>query len=370
MIDDQKLIELANRILKHSLQIKRGERLMIEGSNLAKPLIMALVRQANQLKAVPFVRINDEEINRCLLEQATEQQLEMATAWDMHTYQDIDADILIDTVENDAEFSIIDEEIMQMRSRIRKQWVDLVVNNKKWIILNWPTKAQAQKSRMPYEQFYHFVIGASSLDYSAMKDNMKPLSQLLSKTDKVKIIGPGTDLSFSIKGIPNEICAGENNLPDGEIFTAPVKDSVEGDITYNTPCPFHGKVYNGVKLSFKKGRIIKAHSDNDVDQLNAIFNTDEGARYIGEFALGLNPKITRAFGNILFDEKIAGSFHFTPGNAYENAADNGNRSSIHWDMVCIQTKEHGGGEIWFDDVLIRKDGLFVLPELTALNPSD
>jgi aminopeptidase len=329
---------------------------------------MALIGRADEMGVATHVRILDEEINRCLLKNATDGRIEAETAWDMHIYGGLDADIYMDSTENNAELSAVDPKIMQRRAHARRPWVDLVCGSKKWVILNWPTKGQAQNARMPYEDFYDFVISATSVDYSKMKNNMQPLSELMSRTDIVRITGPGTELTFSIKGIPNEICAGENNLPDGEIFTAPVKDSVEGVLTYNTPSSYHGKVYNNVRIEFSKGKIIKASADSNSDALNATFDTDEGARYIGEFALGVNPHVTRPFGSTLFDEKIMGSFHFTPGNAYEDTADNGNRSAVHWDMVCIQTKEYGGGEIWFDDVLLRKDGMFVLPELKALNP--
>lgn len=365
---DSRLYELAKNIFGYSLELKKGQSVMIRGPFAAKPLIMALIRRADEIGVAPHVRILDEEINRWLFTNATDGRIEAETSWDMHIYNEIDADIYIDSTENDAELSVIDPKIMQRRAHARRPWVDLVCGHKKWVILNWPARGQAQSARMPYEDFFDFVIGATSMDYSEMKKNMQPLSRLMLKTDRVKITGPGTEISFSIKGIPNEICAGENNLPDGEVYTAPVRDSVEGVLTYNTPSPYHGKVYSGVRLEFSKGRIVKASADNNSEALNAIFDTDEGARYIGEFALGLNPKITRPFGSILFDEKIMGSFHFTPGNAYEDTADNGNRSAIHWDMVCIQTKEYGGGEIWFDGVLVRKDGMFVLPELKALNP--
>lgn len=365
---DERLYKLADNILRHSIAIKKGERVMFRGPLSAKPLLMALIARASSAGALPFVRISDEEITRSLLEGALDGRLEQECAWNLKIYEDIDADVSILSEENDSELSFIDESVMQRRSEVRRPWVDLVVNNKKWVLLNWPTRAQAQKARMPYEDFYDFVINASSVDYSNIKKAMEPLSLLMSQTDRVRITGPGTQLEFSVKSIPNEICAGENNLPDGEIYTAPVRESVEGYITYNTPCPYHGKVYTGVRLEFEKGRIVSFSSDNDKESLKGIFDTDEGARYIGEFALGLNPMITRPFGNTLFDEKIAGSFHFTPGNAYENTADNGNRSSIHWDMVCIQTANYGGGEILFDGVPVRKDGLFVLPQLRALNP--
>jgi aminopeptidase len=155
-------------------------------------------------------------------------------------------------------------------------------------------------------------------------------------------------------------------VPDGEVYTAPVKNSVNGKITYNTPSPYQGIFHQQVSFTFKDGKIIEATSDQ-TDKLNEVLDTDEGARYIGEFALGLNPAIKEPMGNILFDEKIRGSLHFTPGDSYDET-ENGNSSSVHWDLVLIQRPEYGGGEIYFDDVLIRKDGIFVINELKGLNP--
>jgi len=365
---DPRLDMLARNLLEHSLNMQRGEKVLISSTAAAKPLIEALVRLAYEKELLPFVRISDEEIRRWVLQGSTEERQTIEAGWDIQAAREVDAYISIQAEENDAEFSAVSPALMQMNSRIRQPWVELVIEHKKWVLLNWPTIGQAQKARMPYSEFCDFIIDVSCIDYPAMGKRMEPLKALMEKTDRVHITGPGTDLRFSIKGIPVVPCAGENNIPDGEIFTAPVRDSVEGTLTYNTPCPYHGKVYNKVSLEFSKGRIVRASAEQDSEALNAIFDTDEGARYVGEFALGVNPRITRAFGNILFDEKIAGSFHFTPGKAYENDADNGNRSAIHWDMVCIQTPEMGGGEIWFDDVLIRKDGLFVPEELKPLNP--
>lgn len=365
---DERLKKLVRNILGYSLNIQKGERLMIRGPFSAKPVMMELVKQASALGALPFVRILDEELLRCTLSGAGDGRLELEGKWDLDIYKDIDADVSFLSEENDAELSSIDSAIMQRRSHARRPWVNLVTREKKWVLLNWPTKGQAQSAHMPFEEFYDFVIDASSMDYSQMKENMLALGALMDKTDKVRITGPGTELTFSIKGIPHEICAGENNLPDGEVFTSPVKESVEGSLTYNAPSTYHGKVYRNVHLEFSRGKIVKASAESNSEALGAIFDTDEGARYIGEFSFGLNPHITKPFGNTLFDEKISGSFHFTPGSAYEGVGDNGNRSAIHWDMVCIQTPEYGGGEIWFDDVLIRKDGLFVLPELKPLNP--
>jgi aminopeptidase len=161
-------------------------------------------------------------------------------------------------------------------------------------------------------------------------------------------------------------CTGECNIPDGEIFTAPIKNSVNGKITYNTPSPYHGNIYNHVSLEFKDGKIVNATCDEGDDKINEIFDTDEGSRYIGEFAIGLNPKILKPVGDILFDEKIIGSIHFTPGMAYKEAY-NGNDSDIHWDLVLIEREEYGGGKLYFDDKLVRENGKFVLDELKHLN---
>ena len=190
--------------------------------------------------------------------------------------------------------------------------------------------------------------------------------ELMNKTDLVELKGPDTNLCFSIKNIGAVACGGRHNIPDGEVFSCPVKDSVEGEITYNAPTVYQGVSFDRIQLKFEKGKIVYADGTNS-DRLNEILDSDEGARYIGEFAIAFNPHILEPMRDILFDEKIAGSFHFTPGQAYEEA-DNGNRSQVHWDMVQIQRPEYGGGEIWFDGELIRKDGIFVKEELKKLNP--
>jgi aminopeptidase len=245
---------------------------------------------------------------------------------------------------------------------------EIRVAKTKWVVLRYPSPATAQAAGMSTEAYENFYFEVCNLDYSKMNKAMDPLAALMEKTDKVHILGIDTDLTFSIKGIPAIKCAGEMNIPDGEVYTAPVRESVNGVIHYNTPSLENGFVYENVRLVFKDGKIIEATA-NDNFRLNKLFDTDEGARYVGEFAIGVHPYILKPMKEILFDEKICGSFHFTPGSAYDEAF-NGNKSALHWDLVCIQTQEYGGGEIWFDDVLIRKDGLFVLPELECLNPEN
>ena len=226
----------------------------------------------------------------------------------------------------------------------------------------------AQSAKMSLEAFEDYFYNVCNLDYGKMNDAMDSLKELMERTDKVRLTAKDTDITFSIKDIPAVKCAGECNIPDGEVYTAPVRNSINGKITYNTPSEYNGFTFENVSLTFKDGKIVECTA-NDTERVTKIFDTDEGARYVGEFAIGVNPYVTKPMNNILFDEKIMGSIHFTPGECYDDAP-NGNSSAIHWDLVLIQTPEYGGGEIYFDDVLIRKDGRFILPELLCLNPEN
>jgi aminopeptidase len=227
----------------------------------------------------------------------------------------------------------------------------------------------AQLAGMSTEQFEDFYFDVCTLDYAKMSEAEKPLKDRMERTDRIRIVGPlDTNLEFSIKGIPAIQCDGDRNIPDGEVFTAPVRDSVNGVIHFNAGTIYQGKPFDNIRLVFKDGKIVEA-TGSDTKALNDILDTDDGSRYVGEFALGFNPHIKRAMRDILFDEKINGSIHLTPGRAYEEA-DNGNRSKIHWDMVLIQTEECGGGEIFFDDELIRKNGRFLPDYLQVLNPEN
>ena len=263
------------------------------------------------------------------------------------------------------ELADVPAEKMQLIGKKMRPVQDQRVKRTKWVVLRWPTPSMAQLAGMSTEAFEDFFFDVCTLDYRKLQPGMKALKRLMEQTDRVQINGPGTDLNFSIKGIPAVICGGDRNIPDGEVFSAPVKDSVDGQLTFNAPSIYQGTAFDGIQLNFKRGKIVEA-SSNETDKLNKILNSDSGARYIGEFSLGLNPQVFQPMRDILFDEKIAGSFHFTPGQAYEEA-DNGNRSQVHWDMVSIQRPDYGGGEIYFDGKLIRKNGEFVPKQLRSLN---
>jgi aminopeptidase len=363
---DPRFEVLAEVLIGFSTKLKKGERVLIDAFDAPPEMVVALIRSARSKGAFPFVNLQSNVIARELLRGAEEDQYRTLREFEMGRMKVMDAYIALRGSHNTTEFSDVAPERMQLAMKLLQPVVEQRVNKTKWVVLRWPTPAMAQMAGMSTEAFEDLYFKVCTLDYSKMKPGMEALKSLMETSDQVQITGPGTDLRFSIKGIPAIICGGQHNIPDGEVFSCPVRDSVEGHVHYNAPTVYQGTAFDSVRLSFKNGKVVDATSNN-TERLNAILNSDEGARYIGEFALGFNPYIWEPMRDILFDEKIAGSFHFTPGQAYERA-DNGNRSQVHWDLVCIQRSDYGGGEIYFDQKLIRKDGLFVPKELQGLNP--
>ena len=370
-IMDERIKKLAYNLVNYSVKVQEGEKVYVHYiGNDTLNLAREVVKEVYKAKGLPFIHFTDNRLLREQLLECTEEQLSLMSKIDSMEMDEMNCYIGIRGTDNIAELSDVPSEKMHLYETIYSTPVhsDRRVAHTKWVVLRYPNPAMAQLSNMSLEAFEDYYFNVCNLDYSKMDRAMDSLQQLMNRTDKVRITGPKTDLRFSIKDIPAIKCAGEMNIPDGEVYTAPVKDSVNGTITYNTPSVYQGFTYENVSLTFENGKIIKATS-NDCERINKVFDTDEGARYVGEFAIGVNPFITSPMKDILFDEKIMGSIHFTPGCSYDDAP-NGNKSSIHWDLVFIQTPEYGGGEIYFDDVLIRKDGRFVLPELEKLNPEN
>jgi len=304
-------------------------------------------------------------VNRALALEASDRQLNIMASHELARMKKMNAYIAMRGSHNVTELADVPAEKMQLIGKKMRPVQDQRVKRTKWVVLRWPTPSMAQLAGMSTEAFEDFFFDVCTLDYRKLQPGMKALKALMEKTDRVQIKAPGTDLNFSIKGISAIICGGDRNIPDGEVFTAPVKDSVEGQLTFNAPSIYQGTAFDGIQLRFKRGKIVEA-SSNETEKLNKILDSDVGARYIGEFSLGFNPRVFQPMRDILFDEKIAGSFHFTPGQAYEEA-DNGNRSQVHWDMVSIQRPDYGGGEIYFDGKLIRKNGEFLPKQLRSLN---
>lgn len=363
--------KLANNLLKYSVNIKQGENILVEilGED-GIPLAKEIIKKAKDIGARPYFNIINYEVLRVFLENADEEQIKIYAKHDETRMKEMDAYIGIRASENTSELNTVSKEVMELYNKYYTLPVHFEqrVKHTKWCILRYPNNSMAQMSKMSTDEFEDFFFNVCNLDYSKMSKAMENLKELMNKTDKVHILGQDTDLTFSIKGIPAEKYMGTFNIPDGEVATAPIKNSVNGYITYNTETTYNGISFNNIRFEFKEGKIVKATANKE-KEINEILDTDEGSRYIGEFAIGLNPYIEKPIGDTLFDEKIKGSFHFTPGDSIEES-DNGNRSSIHWDIVNIQTKEYGGGEIYFDDILIRKDGRFVLPKLDCLNPEN
>lgn len=367
---DSRVAQLAKNLINYSVDLKPGENLLIEVFDTGEELASELIKECYKVGGNPFVSLKSRKIMKDLILDTNDAHMSAIAFFEAERMKKMQAYIGIRGSYNSSEWSDIPSQKLDI---YMKNWSKLVhsdirVPRTKWCVMRYPTHSMAQMANMSTEKFEDFFFDVCCLDYSKMNKAMDPLKNLMDKTDKVRIIGKNTDLKFSIKGLPAFKCSGEANIPDGEIYTAPVKDSVEGYITYNTPSEYQGFTYENIRLEFSRGKIVKATS-NDTERINKIFDTDEGARYIGEFAIGVNPYITKPMKDTLFDEKIMGSFHFTPGSSYDDCF-NGNKSAIHWDLVFIQTPEYGGGEIWFDDVLIRKNGRFVLKELEGLNPEN
>ncbi|MEM8781441.1 MAG: aminopeptidase [Planctomycetota bacterium] len=369
-MNDPRFATLARTLVHHSTRLQAGEHLLVEAFDIPAEMVVALVEEARRADAHPHVVLRDSRIQRALVEDAGDGQLDVWSANDLDRMKRMDAYVGMRGSHNVSEMSGVPDEQLQ---NYAKRYATPVhgeerVKRTKWCVLRWPTPSMAQLASKPTPAFEDFYFDVCTLDYAKMQGAAAKLVDRMNRTDRVHLQGPGdTDLRFSIKDIPSIACTGSHNIPDGECFTAPVRDSVEGVIHFNTPTIYQGKSFENVRLVFERGRIVDFVADQGAEHLAGVLDTDEGARFVGEFAIGFNPHIREPMRDILFDEKIAGSLHFTPGRCYDDAS-NGNVSDIHWDLVLIQRPEYGGGTITFDDEVVRRDGVFVAPDLVGLNP--
>ncbi|MDX1934675.1 MAG: aminopeptidase [Capsulimonadales bacterium] len=365
---DPRNAKLADVLIRHSLRLEPGEKVLVEAVDVPDEIVTAIVDRIYAAEAIPFVELRSATVLRALYRQASDPQTEIRARHELARMKDMDAYIAVRGSHNALELVDVPAEKMRIVQGGMREVQDYRVGKTNWVVLRYPSPAFAQSANMSTEQFTDFFFDVCTLDYGKMEIAQQPLKERMEKADRVRIVGPGTDLTFSIRGIGAQICSGLRNIPDGECFTCPTIDSANGEIFLNAPTSYQGKPFDSIRLVLKDGVITEATA-SDTPGLNKILDSDEGARRIGEFSLGFNPYILQPMRDTLFDEKIAGSFHFTPGKAYDRPG-NGNHSQIHWDMVCIQRPEFGGGEVWFDDELIRKDGLFVPEDLLGLNPEN
>ena len=363
---DPRYTKLARLLVEYSTQLNEGDRVLIDAIDIPDDFTIELMRVVRRAGATPLVEVRHGRITREVLRGTSDVHAALVRDIEMFRMKRVQAYIALRGSANINESSDVPSDRMALYSRVLRPVLNYRVNKTRWVVLRWPTPSMAQAAGMSTEAFEDFYFDVCTMNYPRMTRAMVPLEKRMKKADRVHIKGPGTDLSFSIKGIGAKMCKGDRNIPDGEVFSCPVKNSVNGHIQFNTPTIYSGTRFDNVRLEFNDGKVVKATANN-TKRLNEILDTDAGARYVGEFSLGFNPYIQSPMCDILFDEKIAGSMHFTPGQAYEEC-DNGNRSAVHWDMVLIQRPEWGGGEIWFDGELIRKNGRFLPTDLKALNP--
>ncbi len=364
---DPRYLKLARLLVEYSTAMKKGEHILLDMIDVPDDFSVELIRAVRAAGATPLIEVRHTRVTREMLRGTNEEQARMIRDVEMYRMKKVQAYIAIRGSHNASETADVASDRMALHARTLRPVLDYRVNKTRWCVLRWPTPSMAQAAGMSTEAFEDFYFAVCTMDYRKMARAMVPLENRMQKADRVQIKAPGTDLTFSIKGIGARACNGLRNIPDGEVFSCPVKDSVNGHIQFNAPTIYSGTRFENIRLEFAAGKVVKA-TGSDTRRLNEILDTDAGARFIGEFAIGFNPYIQTPMCDILFDEKIAGSFHFTPGQAYE-VCDNGNRSAVHWDMVQIQRPDWGGGEIRFDGELIRQDGMFVPKDLKPLNPA-
>jgi aminopeptidase len=355
-------------LVKYSIELKKNERILLDMIDVPDEFAIQLMRAVRRAGAIPLIETRHTRISREAQRQTNRPHAALVRKVELFRMKQVQAYIAVRGSDNASESSDVPSDLMALYSKVMRPLLDQRVNKTRWCVLRWPSPSMAQAANMSTEAFEDFYFDVCTMNYPKMARAMIPLQKRMNKADRVHLKSPGTDLHFSIKGIGALLADGKRNIPDGEVFTAPVKNSVQGVLQYNTPTLYAGSKFENVRLEFKDGKIVKATANN-TKRLNQILDTDPGARYVGEFSLGFNPYILEPMCDILFDEKIAGSLHFTPGQAYEDA-DNGNRSAVHWDMVLIQRPDWGGGEVRFDGELIRKDGLFLPKNLRPLNPKN
>ncbi len=363
---DPRYTKLARLLVTYSTKLKKGDIALLDVIEVPDEFAIELMREVRRAGATPLIEVRHTRINREIARATNGRHAALLRDLELFRMKKVQAYIALRGSANANENADVPSDLSALFQRTLRPVLDYRVKHTRWCVLRWPTPSMAQGAGLSTEAFEDLFFDVCTMDYPRMAKAMVPLHRRMQRADQVRIKGPGTDLALSLKGIGAKMCQGDRNIPDGEVFSCPVRNSVNGVIQFNTPTIYSGTKFENVRLEFKDGKITNATGSNP-KKLNEILDTDPGARYVGEFSLGFNPYILNPMCDILFDEKIAGSLHLTPGQAYEEC-DNGNRSAVHWDMVLIQRPEWGGGEIWFDGELIRRNGKFLPKDLRPLNP--
>ncbi|MEO0125738.1 MAG: aminopeptidase [candidate division WOR-3 bacterium] len=365
---DKRIERWASLLLDYSLGIEPKQLFLIQGTPLAMPLINEVYRQALKRRAFPYVKLTGEGTTEIFYQEANEEQLKYISPMEKLEVEKIDASLRIIAEWNRKSLTNIDPKRLawarKARSPIFERFLTRAAKGElRWCLTAYPDYAQAQDAEMSLEEFAEFIFNAGWLNnpdpikkWRKFSESQKQTIKILQRKETITIKAPGTDLKLSVKGRRWINCDGKENFPDGEIFTAPVEDSIQGEITYSFPAVYAGKEVAGVKLVFKNGEVKEAKAEKGEEYLKAMINMDPGAKRVGEFSFGTNYGIKKFIKNILFDEKIGGTIHLALGSSYPETG-GVNKSGLHWDMICDLRKE---GEVYADGELIYKNGKFLI----------
>jgi aminopeptidase len=355
-VSDARVKKLAETLVRHSIQAEKDEVVLIRSDEAGKPLALEVFRQVLAAGAHPHLSVQFEEADEIFMRHAARHQIQNTPRLRLLEARNIDALVAIHAPLNLKGLSRTSPERQVERARVLKPIQERIMTKVRWVIVNFPTQALAQEAEMSLEEYQDFLYRACNQDWKAESQKMTRLARQLEKGDRVRLVGKETDIGFRIRGRKFVVAAGENNVPDGEVFTTPWESSVEGRIYFDFPALHAGREVRGVRLWFEKGRVVKATAEKSEKYLHAMIGTDTGARRVGEFGIGLNKRITRFSKDILFDEKIGGTIHLALGRAYPETGGI-NKSAIHWDLIKDLRRR---GEFYLDGRLIQKNGKFLI----------
>lgn len=353
---DSRVEKLADILVNYSAKVKKGDTVLVRGDELGKPLILEVYRKVIEAGGNPLTSVSFDEMNKIFYDSASKEQLSHTSKIKLYEAKNCDAVIIVHAPANSKSLTTVNPAKMTMRSKANKPISEIIVNKKRWVLTNYPTQALAQDAEMSIEEYEDFLFNATNLDWVKVDREQERIKKVIDKGRTVRILGKDTDLTFSIKGRKGIKCSGSSNMPDGEIFYAPVEDSANGHIYYEFPAIHGGKEVTGIRLGFEKGKVVKATAEKNEEYLFAMLDTDKGARYLGEFGIGTNYGIKRFTRDILFDEKIGGTVHLALGRSYKESGGK-NDSAIHWDMIKELRED---GALYLDGKRIQENGKFLI----------
>ncbi|MTI71491.1 MAG: aminopeptidase [Firmicutes bacterium] len=364
---DQRIEKLANLLVNYSLKIKKGEHLLIEGYDISQPLIKAVYKEAIKKGAHVDTKIMLDGLKEIFLKEANDNQLEHVSPYLKFYSENYDARLTLLGGYNEKSLSNVDSKKLKKRSAATRditiKLMERMGKDQKWCGTMFPTNASAQEANMSLDEYEDFVFEAGLLDsedpigeWEKNSKKQEKICEFLNTKETLHIVSKDTDLKMKIKGRKWINCDGRLNFPDGEVFTTPIEDSVEGHIRFSYPGIYSGKEIKDIRLEFKEGKVIKATASKGEDLLHALLDTDDGSKVLGEIAIGTNYGIQKFTKNMLFDEKIGGTVHAALGGVPIKETGGKNESGIHWDMLCDMKEE---GKIYADGELFYKDGKFI-----------